>query len=227
MRDDLKQFSGAALAFLNGANAGQPAATDNSAVNQYLQAGFGDIAAGASQGLGVAANEIAAQEKAAAERARQEQMQKLQDKMDPNKYQQIRKDDGGFEFRDPDGNLIDVSQYSKITGKSRAEILSKSENPLDLQYLNDYSNMQGVIQAINDGDNAKLKTYLRDNKNIDPNSKPEDIMKELIKKYPHIYGNGSYSQTYQNNGNPLFRAPTTAGLSAGGGGGGISRNYGY
>lgn len=44
--------------------------------------------------------------------------------------------------------------------------------------------------------------------------KPEDLMRELIRKYPHIYGNGQYKDSYKNNNNPLLRYNT--GLSADG-----------
>jgi hypothetical protein len=55
--------------------------------------------------------------------------------------------------------------------------------------------------------------------------KPEDLMRELIRKYPHIYGNGQYADSYKNNNNPLLRYNT--GIPTGGAASGGGSNYGF
>lgn len=220
MEDKLKQLSQAVLAGIQGGD--RNAGSSNGAVNQFVQGLFGDVLAKPAAGVGDYAGEVANQQAKEAEAARQAQIKALQDKMDPSKYTVRRKDDGGFDFFDPDGKPIDISEYAKVTGVRPADILSKSENPFDMQYVNDYNNTHDVVDAIQNGDQATLQTYLKENKGINPKSTAQDIMQDLIKKYPHIYGHANYGTSFANSNNkPLFGV-NGGGVSSGGGGGGWS-----
>jgi hypothetical protein len=138
----------------------------------------------------------------AAEAARQSKIQQLQDMSDPNKYKAIRKNDGGFDFKDPAGNPIDINTYAQRTGISRADILKNSDNPVDQQFVNDYNNVNTVMQAAFNKDQATVDEFKRQN-NVPANMPINDYLKNvLIKKYPHLYGLGSYGDTVKNFGNP-------------------------
>lgn len=223
--DDLKKFSAQMIAGLKGADT--TAGTGNAIVDNFARSSFVDTISDQGRGLGNLASEVGAQEKEAAEAARRAEMQRIKDKMDPNKYQ-ARKDreDGGYSFYDPEGNAIDINRYASATGANPAKILADSDNPFDRQYVNDYSNTRDLITAIQNGDSDTINAYKAENKNIGT-MKPEDVMRELIRKYPHIYSNKSrYADSYrQSNNNPLLRynlggAPVGGGSASGGSSGG-------
>lgn len=223
--DELKALSQATLAGIRGGDTN--AGTADAAVNDFARSSFTDALTN-SFNVGGAAQAAAAAEKEREEQARRAEMQKIQDKLDPSKYTMRRKEDGGFDFIDPDGNLIDINRYSQVTGQRPADILKYSDNPFDQQFVNDYNNTKGVIDAIQQGDTDTLQAYLKDNANIDPNMKPEDLMKELIRRYPHIYGAGQYADSIKNNGNSIFRYNLGLGAGTGSAQGGISTSdYGY
>lgn len=221
--DDLKKFSAQMIGALKGADVN--AGTGDAAVDSFAKASFTDVMNRNSAGLGNIANEVAAQEKEAAEAARQAQMQKIKDKLDPNKYRAEKdREDGGYSFYDPEGNQIGIDRFSAVTGLDPAKILANSDNPFDLQYVNDYQNTRDLVTAIQNGDVDTINAFKAENAELGK-MKPEDLMRQLIKKYPHIYGNGQYKDSYVNNNNPLLRYNT--GLSAGASGGGGSNNYGF
>lgn len=221
---NLQQFSDAALAAINGGS--QDAGTGSAAVNAYTRSAFGNVLAHSASGVGAVANAQDSAEKNAAK----VQLQRLQDMQDPNKYQKIRKSDGGFEFLDPMGKPISVSQYAQVTGLTRAAALKDSENPLDQQFVNDYNNLQNLTDDINNHDTTRIATFMQNNKSIAPDAKPQDLIQNLVKKYPHIFGQGDYSQSYANLNKPLFQAyQLPGGVNTGvTGGTGISgSDYGY
>ena len=223
MNDELKKFSQAVLSGIQGGNTS--AGTGNAIVDNFARSSFGDVLARPAAGVGNIAGEAADQEAKAAEAARQAKMQEIQDKLDPSKYRVARKEDGGFDFFDPAGNPIDVAKYAAVTGKTPAQILSQSDNPFDRQYVNDYNNTRDIVTAIQNGDSDTLNAFKAENSDIGKMT-PEELMKQLIKKYPHIYGHGQYGDSYgQSNNKPLLRFNT--GLSTSGGGAAGGDNYGF
>lgn len=223
MYDELKKLSQATLAGIQGANT--DAGTGDAIVNDFARSNFRDAIA-SSTNVGAMAATTAAAEEERAKAARAAEAEKIRNKLDPSKYQRVRKEDGGFDFLDGDGNRIDIKRYAEVTGLRPSDILKDSDNPLDQQYVNDYSNTKGVIDAIQQGDSDTLQGFLRENQSIDPNMKPEDLMRELIRKYPHIYGNGKYQDTFNNaSGKSLFKFNT--GGAAATGTGISSSDYGY
>lgn len=71
---------------------------------------------------------------------------------DPNSYRAIRKEDGGFDFFDPRGKQIDIATYAQKTNQRPADILKTSDNPIDQQYLQDYSYLTDYVSALQNGD---------------------------------------------------------------------------
>lgn len=202
------------------------AGTSDAVVNNFTKSNFGDILGKPAAGVGTFANAVADRQAQEAEVARRAQIQKLQDKLDPNKYQKLRKEDGGFDFLDPDGNPISVQKYSQVKGTNAAYELKDSENPFDLQYVNDYKNTRDLVTAIQNGDSDTIQAFRASNGDLGKMT-PEQLMQELIRKYPHIYGNGGYGDSYRNNNNPLIRMNLGLAPTGTGGSTDASNNYGF
>lgn len=213
---DYRQFTDA---IFQGANQGAPASGDAIIGNSMRGAFRGAAVDRPGRAQGAAATQQAADEeerRKAAERAR---IQELQDQMDPSKFQRVRKDDGGFDFLDPSGNKIDVETYAKRTGQRRVDVLSDSENPLDLQFVDDYKKMNDLNQAVWSNDTGALSEYQSIFPDLFAGGKsptPEELNKRLLEKYPHLFGLGDYNKSAGNLGKPLFRSG--AKQSTGGGG---------
>lgn len=169
-----------------------------------------------AQGIGAAAGVQAqtderAQQAAAQQKAQElkDQAQKLKDLQDPNKFQKVRKEDGGFDFYDPLGNKIGIQQFSQVTGKGPKDILKDSENNLDLQYLQDYKTVNDVVNAYANGDKQFLIKLAKDSG--DPeffnDKKGIDIINMFRQSYPHVYNQGGQEQGLRN----VDQAPTFTG----------------
>lgn len=216
--DDLKKV---AQAFADAAKIAGPTSYIPE-VTKYSQAGSieGAIKQGLSGG-GALAGQRAQEADAADKAARDAKMREISDKLDPSKYRRERKADGGFAFYDPSGKEIGIDKYAQITGLRLADILKDSENPIDQEFVNDWSNMNTLAQAMYNGDQETVNAFVQQNPEL-KNIKPEQLMFELIKKYPHLYGKGSYQQTINNRGNNAFsynqNALYTSGSTGGGGG---------
>lgn len=217
--DDLKRV---AQAFADAANISGPSSYIPE-VAAFSRAGAieGAIKQGLS-GSGSLAGQKAKEADEADEAARKAAMQRISDKLDPGKYRRERKADGGFAFFDPEGKEIGIDQYAQVTGARLIDILKDSENPIDQEYINDYANMNDLAQAMYNGDSSTVDAFMQQNPEL-KGAKVENLMTELIRKYPHLYGRGNYQQTLSNRGNGGFKfngnaltAPTT------GGGGGWS-----
>jgi hypothetical protein len=210
--EDLKKFS---QAVLNGANIQGPASYIPE-VTKYLTAEARQgVSEAAGKGLAGVSEQKASEEKEAAEAARRAKIEQLKDQMDPSKYQKVRKGDGGFEFRDPNGNPIDIDTFARRTGLRRVDVLKDSENALDQQYVNDWNNANDLAQAMYNGDKDTVSAFVGQNPDL-RGRKPEDFMRELARKYPHMYGLGKYEDTLRmSQGRPAFK---NNGYGGGGGG---------
>ncbi len=150
-----------------------------------------------AQGLGQAAGMQAQYDANAAEQARQAKAQELKDKItaikdaqDPKNYQKVMKEDGGFDFYDPTGKKIDVHQFAQVQGKPVKDILKDSQNNIDMQYVQDYEQMQKIANAYANNDKDKLDEIAT--RSGDPEffkgKTAADIMKVFKQGYPQIYG---------------------------------------
>ena len=166
----------------------------------------GSIASAISRGLsgsGALAGQRAQEADAADEAARQARMRELSDRLDPSKYQRVRKSDGGFDFFDPSGKKININQYAQVTGQRLVDILKDSENPLDQEYINDWSDMNTLMQASYNGDATTVSSFVDQNPELKGLS-PQDYALALVRKYPHLYNTGKYSQSLGNSGSAAF-----------------------
>lgn len=205
MATDYRQFTDA---ILQGANEAGPA----SSISTLSDSMAGKFRVGAiskaAQGYGAVAAQNAEDDRKAKEAARQAQIRALQDSMDPSKYQKRRKDDGGFAFFSPDGKEIDIDTFAKRTGERRADILKDSENPIDQQYIHDWSTMNDITQAAYEGDTGTIDALKTKYPNVfQENITPQTMAEKLMRQYPHIYGKGSYEETYKNLNKPIFNFP--------------------
>lgn len=124
----------------------------------------------------------AAQGVASRAQAIQDRLLEIKRLSDPKNYQQVKKDDGGFDFLDPDGKKISVNQYSKVTGLTPDEILKSSDNKLDRQYVNDFNNMTDLVHAI-ETNNQKEIANIGIRFYGDTNAKPDDdVNKKAVEK---------------------------------------------
>ncbi len=101
-------------------------------------------AAGAAAGI---AGDIAAQQRAAAARAAAMAKQKTDDLSDPKKYRAVKKQDGGYDFFDPDGKQVDIATLTSRTQTKPADWVGDSDNPIDIQYLEESKNLNKYIRA--------------------------------------------------------------------------------
>lgn len=145
--------------------------------------------------------------------AKQAQMQELQDKLeteksmqDPKNYQKVAKDDGGFDFYNPKGERISVSEYARVTKAPPSKVLADSENNLDRQYIQDHKNLNELLNTISSGDTKKMQKLYDDNPGLKESIsglKPDDLVKQFRQAYPNIYGeNGEGAM------NNVFASPT-------------------
>lgn len=73
--------------------------------------------------------------------------QKLADYQNPNKWQQVPKADGGYDFYDPLGKKVTVGQYSEVVGKQPYEVLKDSDNSIDQQFVKEYNALKAYSEA--------------------------------------------------------------------------------
>lgn len=215
--DDLKKV---AQAFVQAAKMDGPTSYIPEVTGYSQAANFEGAVKQGIAGSGSLAGQRAQEADAADKAARDAKIRELSDKLDPSKYRKERKADGGFAFFDPSGKEIGIDRYAQVTGYRLADILKDSENPIDLEFINDWSNMNSLMQSMYNGDQSTVDAFIQQNPSL-KNMKPQDLMTELIRKYPHLYGRGSYQQTLSNRGSSAFRynpnALVTSDSSSGGG----------
>lgn len=133
----------------------------------------------------------------AQEAALREKAQQLKDLQDPGKYQQLPKDDGGYAFLDPTGKEISAFEYSRITGQSPDKILSQSQNPIDVGFMQDYQNLQDYLNAkvnANNDDEAsgiarQIEETVKKNQGVDLSKmRISDVIKRFQQAYPTVFG---------------------------------------
>lgn len=141
----------------------------------------------------------------------QDQAKLVEDAQNGKGYKQVQKEDGGYDFLDPLGNKISLHQYSTAVGKPPADVLSKSQNNIDIQYVNDYKNLKTLLNAISSGDQKKLESLAKAHPDLDKVIKskttPEELTKQFMAAYPNVYQNsGGAGGPVRNQGQPLYKA---------------------
>lgn len=111
----------------------------------------------------------------------------IQDMMDPGKYQQKDNGKGGYDFYNPKGEKITIDEYSRVTGQNRAKILSDSQDPMDIQFRNDYNNLQDLLQAVVNGDKETVNSYAKQNGIDIARMKPAELINRFKAYYPGYF----------------------------------------
>ncbi len=148
------------------------------AVASYLQSDFAaaPTAAVASAGAGRGA-QIEASRKQAEANSIQEKKDRaalIEKNLKGEDWEQVKKDDGGYDYYDALGNKVDLWTFSKYTKKDPRKLLSDSQNRLDQQFNEDWDNTEEMMKAYAGGTQnefyEKLKKKIASNIEI-----PADI----------------------------------------------------
>jgi len=198
---------------LGASNAPELAKLYSASFKLPLAQGAASIQAQNSQGIATA------QENAAKLAA-----QKQQDMADFKAYKVVKKEDGGFDFIDPSGQKVDIATVTQRTGANPSDILKSSENPIDIQYVQDYNDLQDFIQSVLSGDTKKKDAYIAAAKQngIDLSQyNTKDGINQLTKEFKQAYQR-YYTPNYGASvpDNPMVPYPSS-GLDLSGGSGGI------
>jgi hypothetical protein len=180
-------------ALLGVSGIGTPGATPNSTPevqpqiqniqNMYkgtFQAGAAKRAIGA---VGGAAGAQADQEAAALEKQKQ-------DLLDPSKYRQEIDEQGGYKFFDPQGQEIDIKGFSAATGKHVTDVLKKSQNPYDRQFVQDYKQVEELGSIMQRGDKKALEKLYKKQPGLKETLKGKtysQIVTDFRKFYPRFF----------------------------------------
>lgn len=149
------------------------------------------------------AQDVVAEQKraAAAAKAREDAMK------DPRNYRVVPKEDGGFDFFDPEGKQVDIATYAKITGQNPVDIIKDSKNPIDIQYVQDYNNLQGFMEAVTSQDTKKVDAYVANEPALEQYRKNKGGLHNLLEQF---------QQNYQRYYVPRSQDPRAWGASPGG-----------
>lgn len=120
--------------------------------------------------------EIAQEQVAAAKRAAAEAKAREEDMKDISKYRFQKNKQGGLEAYAPDGSYVDMATLSERTGAPVPAILAKygSEDPIDLQFIEDYNNLEKFGSALLSGDSDTVSQYLNN---------PNPAVKKRLSQY--------------------------------------------
>lgn len=123
----------------------------------------------------------------AKEKQREFDVKQQMEKASGKGYTRVPKEDGGYGFFDSEGNEISAYEYARATGKSALDVLSDSENPIDIGFREDYQNLQEFLQAAVNKDTQALEEFY----SLQPslrNMAPADVLKRFKAAYPTVYG---------------------------------------
>lgn len=203
---------------------------DNASVMANLQnlsrGGFqADAASAATAAAGAASSAQADQEEANARLRLQEEenkaaalLQQKKDLEDPSKYRQEINDNGGYDYYDPTGNQIDAKQFSGATGKHLTEVLKKSQDPADQQFVNDYKDIEALGKIMNSGDKKGLDKFYEKHPTF--KTKKDDTYSKIVTDfrgyYPQFFNKAPAATVQTKYGD---KAPS----SIGGGGSGVAK----
>lgn len=122
------------------------------------------------------------------------QAQKAQDASDPSKAQMtLLPNNQGYAFYNGAGQRININDFSLLTGKTPAQILSNSPNPEDQKFVEDYSTLQAFTNAWVNGDKKTLSQLRaadpqKYNSIISTYKSPADMVKAFTQHWSDYYG---------------------------------------
>jgi len=111
-------------------------------------------------------------------------------------YQKVKRDDGGFGFYDGEGNEMSAYEYAIATGKKPSDILTDSENPIDIGYLSDYKNLQKFLshyqnKDYSEKDKIEVENTVREQPELKRFVDSNDLtglIDRFKQAYPTVYG---------------------------------------
>lgn len=127
--------------------------------------------------------------------------QALKDAMTGKNYQQVAKNDGGFDFYDPLGNKITLHQYTQAVGKNPVDVLKDSQNNLDQQYIRDFNDMQDLVNATYNHDSKTLDSIFSQRPGLKDAIKgltPDQLIQQFRSYYPNVYGDTGQTANTRN-----------------------------
>jgi hypothetical protein len=143
--------------------------------------------------------------------------QRQMDVADKSKYRRIRKADGGFDFVDPNGKQIDIATLSKLTDTKPEYWISDSENPTDIQYIEQKKHLDTYLQAKLGGDQKTVNAYEATDpalQSYQGKGGPHQLIQDFYDHFKRYYSPQDWGA---NNGDNMFHTPDPYGLSGGGG----------
>lgn len=140
----------------------------------------------AAGALAQQAGDVVAAQKAAASAAKSRK----------SDYKRVRKEDGGFAFLDPDGNEISADEFARGAEISLDKLLSDSENPIDIGFIEDYNALKEYTQSkFNKGSKSaqeyaqKVEADVNSRYGVNLGSlKPSDVLSKFREQYPTVFG---------------------------------------
>lgn len=129
--------------------------------------------------------------------------QKMSDYQNPSKWQQVPKEDGGYDYIDPLGNKTSIAKYAEVTGKNLPDILRDSRNSLDQQFVSEYDLLKKYTDTAYKGNLEEVQKLVLENPTlaaISPNvHKPEDVWRSFIEYYPNYFDPENINATPRGN----------------------------
>lgn len=107
--------------------------------------------------------------------------------IDPENFKKVQKDDGGYDFFDGAGKPITAWQYAQARQEDLGKVLAGSRNEADMQFVNDWNNMQTFLQANAEGDKETLDAIYKEQPEL-KGMKYEQLLKEFRGSYANIFG---------------------------------------
>lgn len=107
----------------------------------------GDAMQGATKEDAEAQREREAAARAAENARRKEQAAMHEKNAKGEGWQQVRRDDGGYDYYDAFGKKVNLWTYTQYTGKDPRDVLKGSQNELDMQFLEDYDSTEKAMKA--------------------------------------------------------------------------------
>lgn len=160
-----------------------------------------------SQGAVGAQANVAQQQVDAAKAAQALAEQKQKDLADPSKYRQVASKDGGYNYFDPDGNQIDIATLTQRTGTKPADWLKDSQDPTDIQYLQDQGNLNKFVNAVLGKDKKTVDQFTYADPALKKFVSGKGGVHNLIQQFQQTYKRYYTSDWGALPGNPVVNAP--------------------
>lgn len=173
-------------------------------LSQMYATNFSSPLSNAQAGAQAQQDQVTVSNQKAAEAAAKAQAAAFADK---SKYTVQQRADGGYGFYGPDGKEVSAAQYANNTGQKLTDILKDSQNPIDIRYVQDQTNLTKYLQAkaMSKYDKGQATIAAQIEKDVNsqnyklPDGRPikigqggiapTEFISYMQQNYPTIYGN--------------------------------------